>query len=161
MPKRDRFPANNLHNLLPKDWGQGKQQRAINRYKKDQTKRTKKLRARIKRQTRKPQISLTSNPTTVCGSSIIKRRSGTNKPQYWRAGTTAGHTSSLTTSGRITTTVDVSYGPYNEEKIEMRPQSIGSTRRRQRNSLTESWNLPNPHTLPFCPATKTTSHLAQ
>ena len=35
LPKCDRFPANSLHNLLPGDWGQGKRQRAINRYKKD------------------------------------------------------------------------------------------------------------------------------
>ena len=35
IPKRNRFPANSLHNLLPEDWGQGKRQRAINRYKKD------------------------------------------------------------------------------------------------------------------------------
>ena len=28
-------PPNSLHRLLPEDWGQGKRQRAINRYKKD------------------------------------------------------------------------------------------------------------------------------
>ena len=35
VSQHDRLPPNSLHRLLPKDWGQGKRQRAINRYKKD------------------------------------------------------------------------------------------------------------------------------
>ena len=35
VPKRERFPPNSLHRLLPQEWGQGKRTRAINRYKKD------------------------------------------------------------------------------------------------------------------------------
>ena len=51
-----------------------------------------------------------------------------------------------------------SYGPYTKGKIRMRPQSIGATQRRQKNSLTQPWNPLSPPTLPFCPATKTTPH---
>ena len=31
VPKRERFPPNSLHRLLPAEWGQGKRTRAINR----------------------------------------------------------------------------------------------------------------------------------
>ena len=43
----------------------------------------------------------------------------------------------------------------------MRPQSIGAIQRRRKNWLTQTWNRPNPPTLPFCPATKKTEHLLQ
>ena len=35
VSQHERLPPNSLHRLLPEDWGQGKRQRAINRYKKD------------------------------------------------------------------------------------------------------------------------------
>ena len=56
--------------------------------------------------------------------------------------------------GRCTTKAGDSCDPSSRMKTGKGPQSIGATQRRQKNSLTQPWNQPSPHTPPFCPTTR-------